>query len=239
MVFYRNIQLRWTPIKGATTLAVALENPGNDVNLGMSEDPELQGHVQSKNDFPDLTARAKLTGDWGHFQAGGILRQVGFESVGLPENTISDDAIGWGLNLSTNINLFEKDRIILATVYGEAIGNYMNDGGGDIVVVDGKVETLPLMGLVAFYDHYWSDAWSSSIGYSFTRVDNNDDQAEDAFKKGEYALANLLWYPLENTLFGVEYLWGRREDKSGADGTDHRIQFSFKFSFDKSFPYGI
>jgi hypothetical protein len=239
MVFYRNVQLRWTPVKGATTLAVALENPGNDVNLGVSEDPEWQGNVQSKNDLPDFTARAKFTGDWGHVQAGGILRKVGFETVGLSENNISDDGIGWGLNLSTNIKLFEKDRIIFSTVYGEAIGNYMNDGGSDIVVVSGQVETLPLFGLVAFYDHYWNDAWSSSIGYSFTSIDNHGEQAEDSFKKGEYALVNLLWYPVEKTMFGVEYLWGRREDKNGADGTDHRIQFSFKFSFDKVFPYSL
>jgi len=237
MVFYRNVQLRWTPIKGPVTLAVALEDPGNDVNVGVSEDPDLT--YQSKNDLPDFTARANVSGDWGHVQAGGILRQVGFETVGLDGNNLSDDAVGWGLNLSTNINLFKKDRIILSAVYGKAVGFYMNDGGSDIVVVGGQTETLPLLGLVAFYDHYWNDSLSSSIGYSSTTIDNHDDQSEDSFKKGEYALANLLWYPVENTMFGVEYLWGRREDKSGADGTDHRIQFSFKYSFDKVFPYAM
>jgi hypothetical protein len=36
-------------------------------------------------------------------------------------------------------------------------------------------------------------------------------------------------------MFGVEYLYGQREDKNGDSGEDHRIQFSFKYSFDKVF----
>lgn len=238
MVFYRNIQLRWTPIKGATTFAVALEQPGNDASWGDSENPDANGTLSSKNDLPDLTAQGNYTGEWGYVQAGGVVRQVGFETTGLPDN-LSDDAVGWGLNLSTNIKTFKKDRIIFSIVYGEAIGNYMNDGGSDLVVVDDKAETLPLLGLVAFYDHYWNDSWSSSLGYSFTRIDNHDAQADNSFKKGEYALANLLWYPWKNTMFGVEYLYGQREDKDGANGKDNRLQFSFKFSFDKSFPYDM
>lgn len=238
MVFYRNIQLRWTPIKGATTFAVALEQPGNDASWGDSENPDANGTLSSKNDLPDLTAQGNYTGDWGYVQAGGVVRQVGFETTGLPDN-FSDDAVGWGLNLSTNIKTFKKDRIIFSIVYGEAIGNYMNDGGSDLVVVDNKAETLPLLGLVAFYDHYWNDSWSSSLGYSFTQIDNHDAQADNSFKKGEYALANLLWYPWKNTMFGVEYLYGQREDKDGANGKDNRLQFSFKFSFDKSFPYDM
>lgn len=235
MVFLRNPQLRWTPIRGATTFAMALEDPGNDVSWGAAGPPEGAGNLQSKNDLPDLSARVKHSGDWGHVQLGGILRKVGFETVG-GATEISDDTLGWGLNLSTNINTFDRDRIILSAVYGEAVANYMNDGGNDVVVVDGQAETLPLLGAVAYYDHYWNDSFSSSIGYSFTRIDNNDAQTDDSFKLGQYASANLLWTPTNKTLFGVEYLFGKREDKDGETGDDHRIQFSFKYSFDQLFP---
>lgn len=235
MVFLRNPQVRWTPVRGATTFAVALEKPGNDVSWGVDSAADAAGSLQSQNDLPDLSARAKHSGEWGYVQLGGILRKVGFETVG-GATQISDDALGWGFNLSTNINTFERDRLILSAVYGEAVANYMNDGGNDVVVVDGKAETLPLLGAVAYYDHYWNDSLSSSIGYSFTSIDNNDAQTDDSFKLGQYASANLLWSPTEKTLFGVEYLYGKREDKDGETGDDHRVQFTFKYSFDQRFP---
>ena len=237
MVFLRNPQLRWTPISGDTTFAVALEDPGNDVSWGVDE--EQNGELDSQNELPDLTARLNYRGDWGYVQAGAILRQVGFETVGGTGPVLSDDAVGWGLNLSTNLNVFAKDRIILSTVFGEAIANYMNDGGSDVVVVGGEAETLPLLGVVAYYDHYWLPNLSSSVGYSFTEIDNHRSQAGDSFKLGEYASANLLWSPWEKTLIGVEYLYGQREDKDGSTGEDHRIQFTFKYSFDRMFSFGL
>ncbi len=36
-------------------------------------------------------------------------------------------------------------------------------------------------------------------------------------------------------MFGVEYLYGQREDKNGAIRGKHRIPFSFKYSFGKLF----
>ena len=34
MVFYRNVQFRWTPIAGDRELAIAIEDPGNDIDTG-------------------------------------------------------------------------------------------------------------------------------------------------------------------------------------------------------------
>ncbi len=126
----------------------------------------------------------------------------------------------------------------------------MNDGGTDLgptlnptLVVTPPIagaplptpslvpDVLPLTGVTIYYDHFWSDSWSSSIGYSQTRVDNTNFQASNAFKKGEYASVNLLYTPDKRLLFGGELLWGHREDKNGAGGDDTRLQFSFKYSF--------
>jgi hypothetical protein len=120
-------------------------------------------------------------------------------------------------------------------VYGEGIASYMNDGGVDLApaddVDDPKAAAVPLLGLVAYYDHYWNDRFSSSIGYSSTEVDNEDLQSPDAFKKGQYASANVIYYPGKNMLVGGELLWGEREDNNGNTGDDSRIQISFKYNF--------
>jgi hypothetical protein len=73
---------------------------------------------------------------------------------------------------------------------------------------------------------------TSTIGYSRADVDNSDLQAADAFKNGQYALANVLFYPVKNLMFGPEIQWGRRENNSDGWGVnDFRIQFSAKLNF--------
>jgi hypothetical protein len=240
MVFLRNPQIRWTPVSGPQSFAVAIEKPGNDIDSGQFRqiDPGFAETLQNSEDLPDLTAQFRTSADWGHFQLGGILRKVGYETRGTPGSEPSGSELGWGLNASTNIKTGIRDRVILSAVYGEGIASYMNDGGVDLAP-EGSVDNLlqaeaaavPLLGLVAYYDHYWSDRWSSSVGYSSTRVDNRSLQESGAFERGEYASANLLHYPVRNVLIGGELLWGRREDNDGNAGEDIRTQLTFKYNF--------
>jgi len=256
MVFLRNPQLRWTPVKGDTSFAVAIENPGNDIDSGQfREVPDFPG-AQGDQEYPDLTAQYRMKTGFGHVQAAGILRWIGAEVLcntsqtdpdaldfcpnGVSEVVYDDSDTGWGVNLTGVINVLEKDAIRAGIVHGEGIASYMNDGGMDAgpdrVPSDPgvKVEAVELTGVSAYYDHWWSDQYSSSIGYSFTEVDNTAGQTPDTFKKGQYASVNLLYYPVENVLIGGELLWGEREDLDGANNDDTRIQISVKYNFGTS-----
>lgn len=235
MVFLRNPQIRWTPVSGDASFAVAIEKPGNDVdpgNLGKL-DPAL-GNVQGDEKIPDVTAQFRHGGGWGHVQVAGILRKVGYETIGTPGNNPSGDELGFGVNLSTNLK-FGADTLRVGVVYGEGIASYMNDGGMDLAPQTAgagvEAKAVELLGLTAYYDHAWNAKWSSAIGYSSTEVDNTDLQTADAFNKGEYASVNLLHMPAANVLVGAELLWGRRIDNNGADGDDTRLQTTVKYSF--------
>ncbi len=248
MVFLRNPQIRYTYKTGANQFAFAIEQPSNDIDPGNVRllDSDIAGSLQGDEELPDLTAQWRYTGDWGHVQAAGILRRVGFETAGTPNNEPSDSKVGWGINLTSNIKVLEKDVIHLGAVYGEGIASYMNDGGTDLAPqadnlgtppVDGvpplglRGDVVPLLGLMAYYDHYWNDQFSSSIGYSRVQVDNTNFQEPTAFKIAQYASVNLLYTPSDKILMGGEFLWGSREDKDGASGEDYRVQFSFKYNF--------
>jgi hypothetical protein len=98
-------------------------------------------------------------------------------------------------------------------------------------VSDLQAKAVPLTGVLAYYDHYWSDKWSSSIGYSFTEVDNTNFQDAGAYHKGDYASGNLLFTPADNLMFGAELLWGKRTNNDGASDDDVRFQFTAKYSF--------
>ena len=56
-------------------------------------------------------------------------------------------------------------------------------------------------------------------------------QSPDSFKSSQYASGNFVWMPNTHWLLGIEGLWGEREDKDGADGTDFRTQFTTRFYF--------
>jgi len=244
MVFYRNVQIRWTPYRtDHSHFAVAIERPGNDVDAGNLrllpgfEDIE----VNNDEELPDLTAQYRHEGEWGHVLVGGILRKVGYEVRLTPEDDwVQGSERGWGVNVGAVFNLLEKDAIRLQLVHGEGIASYMNDGGMDLApavdwnesgLTDLDAEAVPLTGWLAYYDHWWSDKWSSSIGYSVTEVDNTNFQDPGAFHKVDYASGNLLYYPADNLMIGAELMWGERQNNDGATEDDFRFQFSVKYNF--------
>ena len=248
MVFWRNVQFRWTPYRtGSNEFAIALEQPSNDVDSGQIReyDPELGSNIQGNETMPNLAAHFKTKGDWGHVQVAGLLRDIGYDTKGTQNNKPKGSVTGWGVNLSGTINTWGKDKILWQYVYGHGIASYMNDGGVDLApkgrfpteTDPGNVspEAIPLTGIVAYYDHYWNEKFSTSIGYSTTFVDNSNLQDGLAYTSGQYTSVNLLYYPVPNIMVGGEVLWGDLELNDGNTQDDTRVQFSVQYKWGKTF----
>jgi len=248
MVFFRNIQLRYTPVSGKDTVAISLEKPGASGDPGVRVDDPVAADVKGRWPLPDLSAHYRRSDDWGHYQVAGMLRYAEIDDLGTDPVDDSQSILGWGINLSTNIK-FNRDTLKLQYVFGEGIQNYMNDGSVDIgATAPGSsdiAEPLPLIGLVAFYDRSWNEHFTSTFGYSLVDIDNSAGQTAAAFKKGQYALANLLYHPVKNITWGGELQWAKRENKGDGQidsnlnklvesADDLRLQFSFKYHFGKT-----
>src|ERR1700751_1128182 len=122
MVFFRNVQVRWTPIQGASNVVIALERPGASADGGIYADRiELQ-NIAPQFKWPDLSGHARLAREWGYVQVGAILRKIAWvdTNTASPFN-LSGTAIGWGVNVSSNLNFTKKDIGRLQVVYGEGI----------------------------------------------------------------------------------------------------------------------
>jgi len=239
MVFFRNVQVRWMPMQGANELFIALERPGASADQGAYADRISEQNVKPHFPAPDVTAHYKLSGDWGHVQLAGIYRYIAWVATTPGAFNISDHKNGYGFNLSTNIKTPMSGTIRASVAYGRAIENYMNDAPVDIGVRPNPAnpnepigQTLPVLGIVAFYDFNWNEHFSSAIGYSRLDITNSSGQPPDAFKNGQYALANLLYYPVKNVMAGFEFQWGHRQNfTDGFSVPDYRIQFSAKYNF--------
>lgn len=244
MVFFRNIQVRYMPIQGDTRLTFALERPGASGDQGTYADRiELSG-IKARFPMPDLSAEYRYGGKFGYVELAGILRYISWEDTQADAYDLGDNTVGWGLNLSSNINITKSLVGRFQAVYGEGIENYMNDAPADIGVKENFTDPqqpvlgvpLPVLGLVAFFDQQWNEKFSSSIGYSMIDIENSDGQDPSAFSRGDYACANLLYYPTENAMMGVELQYGTRENFSDGYETDiFKIQLSFRYKFSQAF----
>jgi hypothetical protein len=237
MSFIRNPQLRFTKTFSENSFAIAIEHPSNDVDAGQLRniDPSLAAGIQPDSKAPDLTAMFRTNKDWGHFQVAGIARRLGYDSPGTVDNRPKGHEFGGGVDVSLVTKVAGKDKLMLGAVLGNGIANVMNDGGTDLAadgtLADPEAKAVPLQGYTAYLDHVWNERFSSSFGYSITRVNNTSLQDDSAFKSGEYASVNVIYYPTKNVFFGAEGLWGRRTDKGGATGEDRRVQVSAHYSF--------
>jgi hypothetical protein len=244
MVFFRNLQVRWMPIQGDSRMTIALERPGASADQGTySGRIELQD-VKPRFQYPDLSAEYRLGRKWGYIELAGLVRHIAWEDQGTDAFALSGDATGWGLNLSSNLNLGKNDVVRLEGMYGEGVENYMNDAPADVGIENQpgnpvapiKGVTLPVTGVVAFLDHTWSTKFTTAVGYSMVDIDNTAQQAPDAFSKAQYALGNVLYSPTPGVTAGVEFQWGNRDNFTDGFTSDIRkIQFSFKYAFSKTY----
>ena len=239
IVWFRNVQLRFMPLRGRNSVTVALERPGASGDGGtFASRVEIQ-NIQGRFTLPDLTGNFRMTRDWGHVQIAGVVRRMHWDDVLNDQFQLSGKATGWGISTTSNIKI-GRDTVHLSVVYGEGIENYMNDAPVDIGIRNNFSnpvtpilgEPLPLLGIMAFYDRTWNDKYTSSFGYSREDIQNSNGQAPDAFNTGQYFVANVLATPVKNFMLGPEVQWGWRENKSdGFKSDDYRLQFSLKYNF--------
>jgi hypothetical protein len=247
MVFFRNVQVRWIPFqKGDSNVVIALERPGASADQGIYSGRIELANIRPQFKWPDLSGHARMAGAWGHLQIAGILRKLAWVDLGPGPTNLSGTAIGWGVDVSSNVKFTKNDTGRFSVVYGTGVENYMNDAPLDVGVKNNFVNPispikgvpLPLLGVVSFLDHNWSDRFSTSIGYSMLNIWNSNAQLPSDFHQGHYALTNLLYHPVKAVTMGGEFQFGRRVNFSdGFNVNDYKMQFSFKYDWSKGFTY--
>ena len=238
--FFRNVQLRWTPIRGDHTLMVAIEKPGGSADDGVYADRIEVKNVQARFPLPDFTAAYKLTEPWGYVRAAGVVRYLNWDDTLDDQYALSGHATGWGTSVTSNLKPTQRDVVRLAFTIGEGIQNYMADAPVDIGIVNNFAnpitpilgKPIPLIAFSGFLEHAWREHFSSTVGYSRQDNDNREAQASNAFRVGQYALGDLQYVPSANFTAIGELQWGRRQNFSDGFQSDGLIaHFALRYNF--------
>ncbi|WP_448697862.1 DcaP family trimeric outer membrane transporter [Mucilaginibacter sp. AW1-3] len=248
MVFFRNVQIRYAPLKGEDEVFIALERPGASADGGSFSGRTELDSVRGVNHLPDFSAHYMRTGKWGHVQLAGMLRSLKWQDIHTKGGyDLSGSTVGWGLHLSTVLN-FDKDKNNVfrgSIIYGEGVENYMNDAPVDVgIVKTGNTFTpitgkaLPVTGIVAYFEHNWSPKLSTAIGYSSTTINNTEFASASAYKFGQYASVNVLCSSVKNFMFGGELQYGERTAFNDFTAHDIKLQFAVKYNFSQIFYTG-
>ncbi|MCP5130492.1 MAG: porin [Pseudomonadales bacterium] len=151
-----------------------------------------------------------------------------------------EKAYAWGLSLSGSFStpLFNsQDKVLFQLNRGNGIGRYVNDlnsiGNYD-GIFDESTGNLQLFNVFAGYgslQHWWDDSMRSNFTFGWVEINNPGFIDGEAYKRTLRASANIIWNPTEQVDTGLEYLWGRRQNKSGDYGDAQQLQMMIRYIF--------
>ena len=231
-------QFRYTfAAPGGFSAAVSIENPEAEGTTGATFTTASAGAIAGNVDkYPDILARARLDGPWGHAALTGMYRDMKLDSPAVAHVQKS----GYGIEASGHINTFGKDALKAIAVYGKGLGHYVTDLGAtagiqEVSLATGAAASVPwVYGISVGYTHWWTGALRSSLQAGYDHVNNNTASAALAAgeeKRHMVGIVNLIWSPVPQVDLGIEYEQGRRTIQTGTSGNLSRVEVESVFKF--------
>ena len=225
VIFARQPQVRWTQPFAGGTWSVALENPETVAAL-------RNGTTFRADDdrAPDIAANVRFETPIGHYSLAAMVRQVRVDAA-APDPALRDHK--WGGVVGANAVVpFGRDDFRASAYVGNAIGRYSTGFFNDAVIGTGPRLQLPTQ-WVAFgaYRHLWTPTLRSNLVVSGMKSANPVDTGGAIHRAAQSLHLNLMWSPVPQTNFGIEYIAARRQVQSGDAGTLNRVQASAQYLF--------
>jgi hypothetical protein len=225
VTFARQAQIRYTVPTENGSWAFSLENPETTLTP-FGGGPRIDA---DDGTYPDVVVRRNWFGDWGNVSVSALIRELKIDDVGF-----EDAEIGSAIGVGGKIMVGDQDDVRWHVNYGNALGRYMGLNAFNVGALDatGKIHLTTQYGVLAAYRHVWNDRLHSSFGASFASADNDTQISGLAVPEAyQSAHTDIVWSPVERMTIGAEYIWGRRQDESGDEGTLNRLQFSAKYLY--------
>ncbi len=210
--------------------------------------------------IPDFTTAVVYTAPWGHLNLHAVFRDLYWHDGGSAAPAAegaSTSTFGWGIGFSGTWNVpIGKDGLSWEAAYGRGAGRYINsdgaptpdafwtssfDNSSGIGTRERVLKAIPAWLVNANYVHFWTDTLRSTIAGSYWHQDNkngiganqsnSNDNVSLLWKSAYTGHVNLIWSPVEQTNFGIEFMRMQGKLESGQKGELTRVQVSAQFKF--------
>ncbi len=250
------IKLRFK-LKNNWSVETGFEVSDAEITYDPNLDPELTKAYQNT---PDFINTIKKSGDKGHIRLATIIRELKYKDQG---SLASKFGYGAALSGLVKTRTSAKDLFQFQVVYGKGIARYLVSFGGlnyDAVPDGyGDLKTVPAIGGWASYEYWINKKWHANLVAGFSDFESHELRTltingpqppytgTDTSIELEhtYVLFNLMYDPIPNLSFGVEYNWGKKKDAYNgviSDGTEvvnalqqsrnaNRVSFGAFFNF--------
>jgi len=187
-------------------------------------------HTEARR--PDLAARVRYEGDFGHVQVAGLSRSI--DVIGeSPFGTRERHVNGTGVSASGSFNVFGGDTLLWQAATGKGVGRYFNDplsSTGVALGTDRRFDLLRSSGVTLYYQHKWAPEWMTVAGASTLWIsDDGQIRGPEELRRVVYASANLVHRLTPTLIVGGEVLWGEATRVDGTSATNTRVQLSVRY----------
>lgn len=210
-------------------LAAAIENPDSGLTAA-GPAAFIKNPGDSAEKMPDFVVKYFYANKRFHISPKAVLR-----SFELSEETTT----GWGLSLTSHVDIGNGHKIYASVIYGEGIGRYgglgVNSGAG--LTDDGDIETVGFISYNGGASFALKENLKFSLGAGFAENDDEDYTGDDsvlgdaAFKTVFSYHANIIWNITPAFEFAFGFTSYEKEIMSGAEGDMMRFQSYLKYAF--------
>ncbi len=229
-VAVRTIQVRYTAeAADRWRFAVSVESPSPEIGGLVTDSAQVNEAFQAT---PDIVARGRRYGGWGHTQLAMIFRTINTKTQGRDLQVLP----AFGGLFSGRIRIDTVNVILFQLVAGSGVSRFITalEGRGLDVVFNpstGDFETLDSAGGYLSYGHSWKVNLETYVTAGAVIVDEKEFAPPDAFDWSAYASTNLFWEPTTGVRLGGELAFGQRVNIDGQTGGAVRFSFIGYFDF--------
>jgi len=228
-IFVRQAQIRYTHnFGGGLELQLALEDPGPDL---------IVGGVSAAQRAPDGVAAISWKLPTAQLWAAGVLRGIDHDT-GLGNN--SDRKFAWGVAIAGTWEITNRVAIGGEGSLGEGYaGKFLSSASGfsdAILAGRNNLRTILAYGAKGWVGVKLTDTITTNGAFGWSQQDVDGEVATALIPGGTphwswSAQGNLIWRPVPQVTFGIEYshFFGARFNSNNA--TVNRIQFAAQYRF--------